>query len=94
VTVAELRVYSTAQRVYVCVWVNFNGVHLSASAWAGGWGYSLRNAAAHYALSSLFVNYNDLKGSEDWDPAMNLSKFLLVVFGLTSNEHVILEAHG
>ena len=60
--VLEVRVYWTKTTCYVCLWYTYNGIHTSASAKAGGYGYCKESSAVNSALREIVSGFESFGG--------------------------------
>jgi hypothetical protein len=44
------RMYGTGNRNFCCIWINYDGLHVNASGYAGGYGYHRPSAAMEDAI--------------------------------------------
>lgn len=62
IRVLDVCVYWTESTCYACVWYMYNGVHTSASAKAGGYGYCKESSAVNSALHEIVSGFNSFGG--------------------------------
>ena len=85
-----LRFYGTQSRTYCVVWVNNDGVYMSGSAFAGGYGYDRSSAAAFRALQHAGIEYDtNWGGTGQTEQAINA---IAEHFGFT--HYYVSESHA
>lgn len=77
----DLRLYSTQNTSYACVWFGHNGDMANGSGKAGGWGYHRPSAAAFAAFYSAGVFISDFSGTGQIVEALEM---LAAELGLTN----------
>lgn len=108
--VFDLRIYSAANRVYACVWMNTpNGVNLvnpfgenqlerisaSGSGYAGGYGYDKHSAAAVDALHAMGIPYDALTSAGGGRSGIPQTLLnLATAFGLDRAQLYVHHAHA